>query len=257
MRARNSPAAVEHQPAPRGVVPARGGDVGAEDAVPADVEPVGRRLQVGLDLRLLGVGARPSRGSARRRTSRGWTARRRPRRDRCCPARCRRRRRPAPGRRSRSRPGACSAIAMQRPAKPEPMIATPHLADGARGLRGRRAGSRACWSPIGSFVCVCSGLLSNAQQATTASEQRSIRAPGPEEPTMALPHHVPHVPGRQVGADHRRRPRHRGRAGPQGRRPRRPRGAGRAGARASWPRSPTSWGPSTCGWRPTSPTPTR
>src|SRR6478752_1547580 len=44
---------------PTGVGPARGGDLGPEDAVLAEAVLVGGGLEVGLDLGLLGVGARP------------------------------------------------------------------------------------------------------------------------------------------------------------------------------------------------------
>src|SRR5687768_10026446 len=75
---------------------------------------------------------------------------------------------------------------MQRPAKPDPMIATPtsRTAPDEAGA-GAGAGAGSVFSSVlvtdRLLEVVGPGLLSNAQQATTVTEQRSIRAPGSQE----------------------------------------------------------------------------
>ena len=54
---------------------------------------------------------------------------------------------------------------------------------------------------------------------------------------------IPHLPGRQVGPDHRGRPRHRRRAGPQGGRPGAPGWRWSGWSRSGWPRVADELGP--------------
>ena len=146
------------------------------------------------------------------------------------------------------------AMAMPRPAKPGPDDRDAHLADGRRGC-----GAGAGW--VSSVLVTdrllevrVSGLLSNAQQATTAGEQCSIRAPpDTEEHTAGASPYLPAgrsvlITGaaRGIGAELARKAAARGaRVALVGLEPE------RLAALAD------ELGPSTCGWRPTSPTPRR
>ena len=87
-------------------------------------------LEVGLDLGLRRVAARPASGSGRTRTRRGGTGRRTPRRDRCCGARRRRRARRARTRSRRWYPARRSITAAPTPPKPPPTTATEATIDG-------------------------------------------------------------------------------------------------------------------------------
>ena len=75
------------------VVPTQPAHARAEHQMAAEVEVVGDRLEVGENLRLIGVGAGPLAGLARTRTNTGGSGCRTPRPDRCSAARYHRHRR--------------------------------------------------------------------------------------------------------------------------------------------------------------------